>query len=85
MRSASGPQRNQRRQGHVNTINDPAGATTTNNLGPAGRATAISYSDGVTLNVTAIGYDPDGRRTAPSSEPSWVRHGRRHRHHYLDL
>lgn len=49
--------------GHPNTVKDPAGATTMTSYDPAGRVTALSYSDGVTPNVTGIGYDADGRRT----------------------
>ncbi|MGH3522590.1 MAG: RHS repeat-associated core domain-containing protein, partial [Mycobacterium sp.] len=30
---------------------------------PAGRTTAVTYSDDTTPNVTAVGYDADGRRT----------------------
>lgn len=50
--------------GHVTSSVDAAGATTTSTVDPAGQVTAISYSDGVTPNITAISYDADGRRTA---------------------
>ncbi|MEO6701359.1 MAG: RHS repeat-associated core domain-containing protein, partial [Jatrophihabitantaceae bacterium] len=50
--------------GHVTSVKDPAGAVTTDTVDPAGQLTAISYSDGVTPNITAISYDADGRRTA---------------------
>jgi len=48
--------------GHITSSTDPAAATTTNTIDPAGQVTAISYSDGVTSNVTSISYDADGRR-----------------------
>jgi|GEM_PF-1014687 len=50
--------------GHIVSSKDPAGATTTNTVDPAGQVTAISYSDGVTPNISAIRYDADGRRLA---------------------
>jgi RHS repeat-associated protein len=60
--------------GHITSSKDPAGATATNTIDPAGQVTAISYSDGVTPNVTSIGYDADGRRlsmTDGTGTSSW--------------
>jgi RHS repeat-associated protein len=50
--------------GHTITAKDPAGSTTTDTVDDAGQVTAITYSDGITPNVSAIGYDPDGRPTS---------------------
>ncbi|HEU5271549.1 MAG TPA: RHS repeat-associated core domain-containing protein, partial [Jatrophihabitans sp.] len=50
--------------GHITSTKDPAGATTNLTVDPAGLVTAISYSDGVTPNVSSETYDPDGRKTA---------------------
>jgi RHS repeat-associated protein len=50
--------------GHVISSKDAAGAVTTNTIDPAGQVTAISYSDGVTPNITGISYDADGRKVS---------------------
>ena len=39
-------------------------APTTDTVDDAGQVTAITNSDGTTPNVSAIGYDPDGRPTS---------------------
>ena len=46
------------------TVVNPAGQTTTSGYNAANQLTAITYSDGKTPNVTNIGYDLDGERTA---------------------
>ncbi|HZS16082.1 MAG TPA: RHS repeat-associated core domain-containing protein [Candidatus Dormibacteraeota bacterium] len=43
---------------------DPTGATTTSAYDAANELTSVTYSDGVTPNVTAITYDADGQQTA---------------------
>ena len=44
------------------TKTDNAGRITTNGYDAAGELTSISYSDGVTPNVSGISYDADGQR-----------------------
>jgi RHS repeat-associated protein len=45
------------------TTTDPAGRVTTMGYDPAGQLTSMSYSDGLTPNVT-YGYDPDGNKVS---------------------
>ncbi|HET6710855.1 RHS repeat-associated core domain-containing protein [Amycolatopsis sp.] len=49
--------------GRILTSTDPAGRVTTNGYDAAGRVKSVSYSDGVTPNVT-YGYDPAGHRVS---------------------
>jgi RHS repeat-associated protein len=54
---------------------DPASRTTTYTYDAANEQTAITYSDGLTPNVTSITYDADGQRTAMTDgtgTSSWV-------------
>jgi RHS repeat-associated protein len=50
--------------GRLSTVKDPSLRTTTYGYDHADEVSSISYSDGVTPNVSSIGYDPDGQRTA---------------------
>ena len=48
--------------GNQLSVTDASGRQTTYSYDPANELTSISYSDGVTPNVTAITYDADGQR-----------------------
>jgi YD repeat-containing protein len=74
------------------TKTDYSGRITTNGYDAAGELTSISYSDGVTPNVSGITYDPDGQRISMydgSGTSTWSlrhpapadQHHRRHRSH----
>jgi len=49
--------------GNLKTLTDPAGQVTTDSYDNANRLTGITYSDGVTPNVSNVTYDNDNRRT----------------------
>jgi RHS repeat-associated protein len=50
--------------GNLTTRKDASNRTTTSSYNADNELTGISYSDGVTPNVTNIGYDADGQRTS---------------------
>ena len=50
--------------GNVTTVQDPAGKIATTTYDVDNRPTAVSYSDGTTPGVSAIKYDPAGRKTS---------------------
>ena len=50
--------------GNLLTTTDPLGRTTTDSYDAAAELTAITYSGSTTPAVSAISYDPDGRRTS---------------------
>jgi RHS repeat-associated protein len=52
------------RTGNLLTTTDPQSRVTTNAYDAANQLVGITYSDGVTPNVTNITYDADGQRTA---------------------
>jgi RHS repeat-associated protein len=61
--------------GRLITKTDPSGRVTTNGYDDAGELTSISYSDGVTPNVSGISYDADGQRISMydgSGTSSWT-------------
>jgi RHS repeat-associated protein len=49
--------------GLLQTVTDPSNRTTTYSYDAANQLLSVTYSDGVTPNVSGITYDADGRRT----------------------
>jgi RHS repeat-associated protein len=63
--------------GRLTVTTDPSLRTTTNSYDAANQLLSVTYSDGVTPNVSNITYDPDGRRTsltdgAPPVTSTWT-------------
>jgi RHS repeat-associated protein len=61
--------------GRLTSKTDPSGRVTTDSYDVAGELVSVNYSDGVTPNVTNIGYDADGQRismTDGTGTSSWT-------------